>query len=105
MAGFDWLVGGFVLLSCICSIVVFVREDAEDRDEAVSACVGDGAADLSWVAGDVKRVFADCHLVGVVENDGFNGAECLSSVVGVVEGDFLCEGEFVSGEDWFDVFE
>lgn len=105
LVGSDWLVGGFVLLAGVVSVVVLVGEDAEDGGEAVAACVGDGASDLLRVSGDEERVFADCRLVGVVEDDGFDGAEGLASVSGVVEGYFLGECESVFFEDWFDVLE
>lgn len=101
----DWLVDGFVLLSGVASVVVLVGEDAEDGGEAVSAGVGDGAADLLRVACYEEGVFADCHPVGVVEDDGFDCAEDLASVSGAVEGYFLSECESVFFEDWFDVFE
>lgn len=105
LVGSDWFVCGLVLLSGVVSVVVLVGEDAEDGGEAVSAGVGDGAADLLRVAGHKERVFADCHLVGVIEDDGFDGAEDLASVSGAVEGDFLGECEFVFCEYGFDGFE
>lgn len=105
LVGSDRLVGGLVPLSGVCSVVVLVREDAEDGGETVAACVGDGAADLLGVAGYEERVFADRHLIGVVENDGFDGAEDLSSVSSGRVGDFLGECESVFCEDGFDGLE
>lgn len=105
LVGSDWFVGGLVLLSGVASVIILVGEDAEDGGETVASCVGDGAADLLRVAGYEKGVFTDCHLVGVVEDDGLDCAEGLASVSGAVEGHFLGEREPVFCEDRFDVLE
>lgn len=98
-------VGGVVLLFGVAAVVVLVWEDAENGGEAVTAGVGDGAADLLRVAGHEEWVFADRLLFVFVEDDGFDGAEGLSSVSCAVEGDLLGECDVVLLEDGFDVLE
>ena len=98
-------VGVVVLLLGVASVVVLVREDAKYGGETVAAGVGDGAAYLLWVSGHEEGVFADHLLFVFVEDDGFDGAEGLSSVSRAVEGDSLGECDVVLLEDGLDVLE